>query len=308
MNLRQLKLFVALAETGSFSQAAARMTLTQSTVSQHVASMEGEVEARLIDRTGKGAVLTAAGRLFLRHARQVLAEQDNLLQAMAGFRGLQQAELLIGASNIPANYLIPDTLEVLADTHPGIILNMRVGDSRQMLDSLITAEIELAVIGSRLDVKAVDFISLASDILCLIVGKGHPWHGRRQIALDELTSVPIVLRETGSGSGDALHKALHAAGFDPAALKVAARLGSNEAVRQAVSSGFGCAFLSPLSIRQELRVGELWMIDVEGLTVQRRIWLATLKDRTRSPAAKVFCDLLHEASGAFDCAWSGATT
>ncbi len=304
MNLRQLKLFVALAETGSFSQAAARMMLTQSTVSQHVAGMEREVEARLIDRTGKGARLTAAGKLFLRHARRVLAEQDNLLQAMAGFRGLQQTELLIGASNIPANYLVPATLQRLADRHPGIVLTMRAGDSREMLDSLTASEIELAVIGSRLADKGVDFTPLASDLLLLVVGEGHPWHGRRQITLSDLVAEPIVLREAGSGSGDALSKALHAVGFDPDRLKVAARLGSNEAVRQTIAAGFGCAFLSPLSIRRELTAGELWKIDVDGLAVQRQFWLATLKDRTLSPGAEVFCALLHETSRALDCAYS----
>ena len=300
MNLRQLKLFVALAETGSFSQAAERMSLTQSTVSQHVAGMEREVEIRLIDRTGKGAVLTAAGSLFLTHARRVLAEQENLLQAMTSFQGLQQAQLLIGASNIPANYLVPRILKRLEDIHPGIILNMLAGDSREMLDSLTSFEIELAVIGSRRTVKDVDFISLASEQLLLVVGKAHPWHGREQIALDELASAPIVLRETGSGSGEALHRALQASGFDPARLRVAAHLGSNEAVRQTVSSGFGCAFLSPLSIRRELAAGDLWKIDVEGLAVQRELWLATLKSRTLSPAAEVFCDLLHEATKDFD--------
>ena len=300
MNLRQLKLFVALAETGSFSQAAERMSLTQSTVSQHVAGMEREVEIRLIDRTGKGEVLTAAGYLFLKHARRVLAEQDSLLQAMAGFQGLQQARLLIGASNIPANYLIPRILERLVDMHPGIILNMLAGDSREMLDSLTSFEIELAVIGSHRTLKGVDFTSLASEQLLLVVGKTHPWHGRGKIALDELASAAIVLRETGSGSGEALHGALQAAGFDPARLKVAARLGSNEAVRQTVSSGFGCAFLSPLSIRRELAAGDLWKIDVQGLAVQRQLWLATLKSRTLSPAAEVFCALLHEAAKDFD--------
>ena len=300
MNLRQLKLFVALAETGSFSQAAERMSLTQSTVSQHVAGMEREVEIRLIDRTGKGAVLTAAGSLFLTHARRVLAEQENLLQAMTSFQGLQQAQLLIGASNIPANYLVPRILKRLEDIHPGIILNMLAGDSREMLDSLTSFEIELAVIGSRRTVKDVDFISLASEQLLLVVGKAHPWHGREQIALDELASAPIVLRETGSGSGEALHRALQASGFDPARLRVAAHLGSNEAVRQTVSSGFGCAFLSPLSIRRELAAGDLWKIDVEGLAVQRELWLATLKSRTLSPAAEVFCTLLHEATKDFD--------
>jgi DNA-binding transcriptional LysR family regulator len=296
MNLNQLKLFIAVAETGSFSRAADIMRLTQSTVSQHIASMEHEAGCPLLDRTGKGAVPTAGGRLFLQHARRVIAEQEALLQAMAGFHGLQNTELLVGASNIPANYLIPELLPRLAEKHPGISLNMHTGDSREMLDRLLAAEIELAVIGSRFTDKGANFSPLATDRLFLVTAAGHPWRNRGSLPLEELASEPIILRENGSGSGETLQRALISAGFSPDRLKVAARLGSNEAVRQAVSAGYGCAFLSSLSIRRELESGELCKIEVEGLTVERHFWLATLKNRAISPAAKVFCDMLNHAS------------
>ncbi len=299
MNLHHLKLFVAIAETGSFSRAAERMSLTQSTISQHLASLEREIDARLLDRTSKGAVLTAAGKLFLRHARRVIGEQDTLLQAMAGFRGLQQAELLIGASNVPANYLIPGLLHPLNEAHPGITLNMRTGDSREMLDSLLAAEIELATIGSRFTEKGVRFQPLLKDRLHLVVGDHHPWRQHDTISLDELVAEPILLRETGSGSGEAFDKALQSAGIPREQLKVAGRLGSNEAVRQAVSAGVGCAFLSHLSIRRELQAGELYAVTVQGLNIERQLWLATLKDRTLSPAANAFCSLLHHYSRDF---------
>lgn len=293
MNLHHLKLFVAIAETGSFSRAAEQMSLTQSTVSQHLAHLERDVEARLLDRTSKGAVPTAAGKLFLRHARRVLGEQETLLQAMAGFRGLQQAELLIGASNIPANYLVPELLRPLAEEHPGITLSMRTGDSREVLELLLTAEIELAVIGNRFSEKGVRYQPLIKEQLHLVIGQQHAWSGRETISLEELTSEPILLRETGSGSGDALHKALQSAGCSSDRLKIAGRLGSNEAVRQAVMLGVGCAFLSGLSIRRELETGELRALSVAGLNVERQLWLATLRDRALSPAAEIFCTLLQ---------------
>ena len=98
MNLRQIKVFVAIANKGSFSAGAEAVSLTQSTVSQHIASLEEEVGVPLFDRSGRGVVLTSGGVLFLRHARRVLGESEALLQAMSGFRGLNHAELVIGAS------------------------------------------------------------------------------------------------------------------------------------------------------------------------------------------------------------------
>lgn len=104
--------------------------------------------------------------------------------------------------------------------------------------------------------------------------------------------MPLVARESGSGSGLALQAALQAAGFDPGRLRIAARLGSNEGIKQAVASGFGIAFLSEMSVRRERRQGELHIIPVEGLTVERHFWLATRSGRSLSPAATAFAALL----------------
>jgi LysR family transcriptional regulator, low CO2-responsive transcriptional regulator len=295
MNLRQLEVLVAVVEAGSFSRGAESAFLTQSTVSQHIAALEDEVGLRLLDRTGQGVLLTHAGELYLQHARRVLAERDALRQAMAGFSGLQQASLTIGASNIPANYLIPAMLPRLAAEHPGIELTMQTGDSRAMLESLLADSVELAVIGSRGNQRGIEYLPLAGDLLVLAVHPRHPWGSGRAITLDELEGRPLMMRESGSGSGQALQQALQQAGFDPGRLQIAVRLGSNEAVRQALLGGFGAAFLSEISIRQELLRGELVRVPVAGFIVQRQFWLVNRSRRTPSPAARVFTTLLQES-------------
>jgi DNA-binding transcriptional LysR family regulator len=295
MNLRQLELFVAISDTGSFSRGAESASLTQSTVSQHIAALESEVGLRLLDRTGHGIILTHAGELFLQHARRVLAECATLQQAMVGFRGLQHARLTVGASNIPANYLVPTILPRLAAEHPGIDLTVQAGDSRAMLDCLLADTVELAVVGSRSDDRGLEFIRLASDLLVLAVSPRHPWSKCAAITLDDLEINPIIIREKGSGSDQALRMALQQAGFDPGRLQVSVRLGSNEAVRQALLNGFGAAFLSEIAIRQELARGELVKVEVADFTVPRQFWLATRRQRTASPAARVFAEMMLES-------------
>ncbi|MDT8444525.1 MAG: selenium metabolism-associated LysR family transcriptional regulator [Desulfuromonadales bacterium] len=294
MNLRQIEVFVAVVEAGSFSRGADAALLTQSTVSQHVAALESEFELRLLDRTGQGVVLTRAGELFLQHARQVLSECASLQQAMAGFRGLHQVCLTIGASNIPANYLIPTILPHLSAEHPGIALTMQTGDSRAMLNRLLADEVELVVVGSRSDDRGIEYLPLTGDLLVLTVSSRHPWSRCTAITLDELAESPIIVRENGSGSDQALQQALRQAGFDPNRLQVAVRLGSNEAVRQALLNGFGAAFLSELSIQQELKRGELVKVPVVGFAVKRQFWIARRCRRTASPAALVFVALMQE--------------
>lgn len=294
MNLRQLEVFLAVVETGSFSRAAEEVLLTQSTVSQHVAALENELGTRLFDRTGRGAELTDGGRLFRQHARKVLAECADLRLVMARFRGMEDPQLTVGASNIPANYLIPGMLPLLAIRHPGLVLRVVAGDSRDILGRLSAGEVALAVLGDRFDENEVNFIPLLSDQLPLVVGSGHPWQGRRSVELEELAAMPLVVREAGSGSGRAVEQALRKAGIDSTRLRIVAQLGSNEAVKQAVVGGFGAAFLSSLSVRRELAHGELSVVSVAGMNVERYFWLATRRERTLSPAAQAFIRLFEE--------------
>lgn len=293
MNLRQFELFIAIAESGSFSRGAEKSFLTQSTVSQHIASLESEVGMRLFDRTGRGAELTAAGHLFFGHARSVLAELATLRSCMANFSGLKEAALCVGASNIPGTYLIPRLLPELARRHPGIRLTLLAGDSRAILDRLVSGEIELAVIGSHLDLPDCDFTPLAPDLLVLVVGPLHRWREEVSISPQLLFEEALLLRENGSGSDLALRSALTGIGLNPAGLRVAARLGSNEAIKESIADGFGAAFLSESSVKREVVRGELTIIPVAGLQVRRHFWLVTRRSRTLSPAATAFAALLQ---------------
>jgi DNA-binding transcriptional LysR family regulator len=292
MTLRRLELFVAVAETGSFSRGAAIVHLTQSTVSQHILTLEDEVGSRLLDRDQNGALLTAAGQVFLHHARRILAERDLLLQSLTAFQGLEGVRLTIGASNIPANHLIPAVLRRLGELYPGITLTMQSGDSSEILAKLIAAQIELAVVGSCNTDKQLIFTPLAKDLLVLVVGPEHQWWQRQMISLAELRGGSFVVREAGSGSELAMQRELQRVGIEPEQLAVAARLGSNEAVCRTVAGGFGCAFVSERSVRRELAAGELCRVAVEGMRVERQFWLAALRGRTPSPAALAVADLL----------------
>lgn len=293
MDLRQIKIFVAIAETGSFSAGADIVALTQSTVSQHISSLEEEMGVPLFNRLSRGISLTTGGKLFLRHARRILRESDALSQAMSSYRGLERAELVIGASNIPANYLVPQLLPTIKQEHPGISLTMLTGDTTEVLTMLEGAEVELALVGSRSDNIEIIFSPLINDPLVLVVSSKHRWAESGPIEIKQLLCEPLIMRETGSGSGHSLDLALRLVGHDPGELTIAARLGSNEAVLQAVAGGFGGAFVSELSVKFWNNAAELKRIEINGLTVERKIWMARAKGRTFSPAAEAFSKLLR---------------
>jgi len=297
MTLRQLELFVAVAETGSFSRGGELLSLTQSTVSQHIAALEEEFGTRLLDRISKGVVLTAGGKVFLHQARMIIAEVDQLKQAMNRFHGIDHAILELGASNIPANYLVPRLLPIVQKCYPGISMNVRMGDTQQILDAIRDQHVELGLVGGRVEDDLYRYTPMMSDELILIAGIDHPLGQVATISLEQVFEVELVVREPGSGTWQSLNNALLKAGCDPRSLHVLARLGSNEAVRRTVAAGYGCAFVSDLSARESIQRGELHRVEVDGLRIVRQLWLAEMAERTSSPAAQAVKQLVIENFG-----------
>ena len=300
MTLRQLELFVAVAESGSFSRGGEQLSLTQSTVSQHIAALEEEFGTRLLDRISKGVVLTAGGKIFLQQARMVLNEVKQLQQAMNRFHGIDNATLSLGASNIPANYLIPRLLPLLQQRYPGISLDVRMGDTQQILNDIRNQRVELGLVGGRIEDDSYSYLPIISDELILIAGADHPLRTAGTISVQQIFEQELVVREQGSGTWQSLNNALLRAGRDPQSLRILARLGSNEAVRRAVAAGYGCAFVSDLSTRESIQRGDLYRVEVDGLRIIRQLWLAEMAERTSSPAAQAVKDLIREVFGTRD--------
>jgi len=294
MNIKQLEVFLAVAESGSFSKGAEATFITQSTVSKHISSLEQEFDLPLFDRTGKGALLTAAGKLLAAHAGRIIAGMNEAGLALHRFKGAEEALLRIGGSNIPADYLIPAALPRLLAKFPGVSVTVCQGDSRGILDRLLKEEMELCIVGSLFAAKGIDFTPLGSDLIRLVVGKRHPWRERSCISIAELEHEPLLVRESGSGSGQALLDALAQAGLNRADLRIIAVLGSNEAVKQAVMGGLGIAFVSELSVQKELERGELTALPVDGLEIVRDFYLAVRSGRMLSPAALAFVNVMEE--------------
>ena len=297
MNFNQLKLFLAVADSGSFSKGAEACCITQSTVSQHISALEAEFGVRLFDRTGKGILLTEGGNVLLQHARDLLAEKRAIEQVMHRFKGVEEAVLTVGCSNIPGVYMIPVALKSLLERHPGLAVTLIQGDSRDVLTKLTGNVMEIAVVGGCIGDDGLEFTPLGADQIRLVTNSRHAWARRESVTLAELLTEPCVLREPGSGTGNSVREALVTAGIDPRQLKVVASMGSNEAVKVAVGSGLGVSFVSGLSVLKEVEQGELALVKVEGLTISRRFYLACRSGRDLSPAARVFVEVMLELFG-----------
>jgi LysR family transcriptional regulator, low CO2-responsive transcriptional regulator len=294
VNLKQLEVFIQVAETGSFSRGAEATFITQSTVSQHISALENEFGLKLLDRTGKGALPTEAGKLLLDRARRLVEYAQEIPVALDRFKGIKEATLSVAGSSIPGEYMIPAALPLLISRFPGLSITLKQGDSREALQKLLAEEIECAVVGGCFGEEALEFTPFAKDELVLIAAPEHRWSGIAGVSTKDFASESFVLREQGSGTGKASDEALRSAGMDVSGVRVAARLGSNEAVKRAVMAGVGISFVSAISVQRELALGALIRIPVSDVSAKREFYLAHRKGRELSPAARAFSSVMTE--------------
>ena len=288
MDLRQLEIFVKVAELGSFSRAADSLFLTQPTVSEHIRTLEDELGVRLLDRLGRGAAVTKGGALLLTYAQRMLALSREARQAMESFQGRMSGELLVGASTIPGEYILPALIGRFKEKFPDIAITLLIGGSRAVIDWVMEGRAEIGVVGARSTHRSVEVRELFPDDIVLIVGAGHPWQGRKQVTLEELRAEPLLLRERGSGTRSALESALEAAGVDLAVCRVVGEMGSTQAIKQAVKASVGVSLLSRRAVEEECRAGSLFSLRVKDLKISRAFYLATHRERSRSPLAEAF--------------------
>jgi DNA-binding transcriptional LysR family regulator len=296
MDLRQLEIFVKVAELKSFSKAAQALRLTQPTISEHIRTLEQELGVRLLDRLGRGAEATRAGQLLLSHATRMLQLQRETLQAMDSFQGRLAGDLHVAASTIPGEYVLPALIGRFKEKFPDIVVSLLIGDTRAAVDWVIDGRAEVAVVGAKLAHRAIEYRELMPDELVVAVPVVHPWHGKKEIALADLRAEPMLLREQGSGTRAAFESALAQAGQDLSAFRVVGEMGSTQAIKQAVKAGVGVSVISRRAVEEECRSGLVWCLKIRDLKVTRAFYIATHRDRSRSPLAEAFRSFIEAES------------
>jgi DNA-binding transcriptional LysR family regulator len=292
MTLKQLEVFVAIAETNSFSKGGEKTCITQSTASQHIQGLEDELGIRLFDRGRGGALLTEAGKLFFGRARRILGDCDDSRAAIRRFLGMEDVVLRIGASNIPATWLIPSVLGQFLKQCRKVRLEVSQGDSRSVIRQLVNEEIELGFTGGRFDDNRIGFEPMGQDKIVCAVSSEFATGRKQSLSQAELCKIPLVVREDGSGTQMAVYEALSGTWISKDSLNIVAVLGSTEAIRRALLNGTGYAFVSSMSVSEELANGQLTTVKIPGLNITRKFYAARRDGRELSPAAVAFLSLM----------------
>jgi DNA-binding transcriptional LysR family regulator len=192
MTLAQLQALVAVAECGSFTAAAARLSLTQPGVSRAVASLERELGVALLVRDGAGAVPTAAGDEVLVHARTVLAGAERLRQTAGAARGTLRGRVRIGAFQSVATRVLPARIAAFTARHPGVEVTLLEGTDDEVLAWLERGAVDVATV-----VGADRGVPLVTDVFVAMVPPASPLAQRPELTLADLAAEPFILCRGG---------------------------------------------------------------------------------------------------------------
>jgi DNA-binding transcriptional LysR family regulator len=291
--LPHLETFARAAELSSFTAAARDLGITQAAVSQRVRALEQELDVALFERQGGHVLLTDAGRRLHEYARRILALHRGAREEITGEKVPLAGEITLAASSVPGEHLLPAVLAAFRRRHEHIQARVTVTDTKAVLEQVERGAADLGLVGGKSDNPHLEFRSFACDKMVLVAPAGHAWAKRKRVTLKQLADRPLVLREAGSGSRWCLEAALRAAGKSLSELRVAAELGSNEAIKEAVERGLGLAVLSTHVVRKELRDGTLHALEVTDLPLRRDIYVVRDRRRVLSIPAQLFLDFLE---------------
>jgi DNA-binding transcriptional LysR family regulator len=294
MDTRQLAAFCAVVERRSFSQAAERLGVTQPAVSLQIRSLEQRLGTRLLDRSGRRVEPTEAGLRLYRGAQRLLALEEQLVdEVTAGEAGALTGTLQLGASTGPGGIVLAQLLCQFQAVNPELHVALSVFDTQTVVDLVADRELELGVVGAARRHRGVVFEPFFRDQVILACPPGHRFAGKT-IELDDLRADTLIVMQEGAGVRQMIDDELRSAGKRLRDLDVKLELGLQESVANAVRAGYGVTFISRTSVESDLEAGTLAEARVQGLDLEREIFLVRATGRSETRAAHAFVDFARE--------------
>jgi DNA-binding transcriptional LysR family regulator len=289
--LDQLRILKAIAAEGSFKRAADSLYVSQPAVSLQVQNLERQLDVPLFDRGGRRAQLTEAGHLLLEYGDRILALCQETCRAIEDLQNLQGGTLIIGASQTTGTYLMPKLIGVFRHTYPEVAVQLHVHSTRRTCWSVVNGQVDLAIIGGEVPLElqsSLEIAPYAEDELALVLPVFHPLAQKDTVQREDLYRLGFITLDAQSTIRKVIDQILVRGNIDPRLLKVEMELNSIEAIKNAVQSGLGAAFISVSAIEKELKLGALKRVNIENVVIKRTLSLILNPNRYRSKASEIF--------------------
>lgn len=286
MDIHRLKIFSSVFRNKSFSKASEELYLTQPTISDHIKTLEEELNCKLFDRLGRSIIPTKEAELLYFHAAEIIEKADNLKDLINRLKMDITGELIIGASTIPGTYVLPPQMVEFKNLYPLIKYQVVISDSKGILEKILGHELLLGIVGAKIYNEKLDYQYMMDDELIVISSPS--LIKKDEITINELLKYPMIIREEGSGTRIEFQKILEKRGLGLDDFNIAGIFGSTDAVKQAVKAGLGISVLSRLAVVDELRYKILREIRLKNMQMNRQFYIVIHNLRTLPPAYNLF--------------------
>ncbi|MDR0431038.1 MAG: LysR family transcriptional regulator [Tannerellaceae bacterium] len=264
----RLSAFVSVAHNLNFTRAANELHISQPAISRHIQELETAYKTQLFDRSGSKVRLTHSGEVFLKYAEDILERYRTLRLEMNLMTGNFVGELRVGASTTIAQYVLPLILAKFITMFPDVRLTITSGNTEQVEQALEEHLIDVGLIEGSHRKRSFKYLPFAKDELVLVTNTKN--NIADEVSVDELCVLPLVLRESGSGTLEVIERALTAHGKKVAQMNILLQLGSTESIKlflENCPSVF--AIVSVASVTKELLNNTLKVIEVTNLDLKR---------------------------------------
>jgi len=287
------EVFLLVAENLSFSRAAEDLFISQPAVTKHVKELESRLNIALFERKGNKIYLTKAGKLIYTYLKKIKQDYQEMEFELGRLNDTFKGILRIGASSTISQYIIPKVIAAFHKRYPKIDLHLLNGNSFEMEQKLFENEIDLALVENESSQSSMKYIDFLDDEIVIVTGSNSVYAKKKSISADDLQTLPLVLREKGSGTLEVIQKALLKYNIPIDQLNILIHLGSTEAIKNFLCDFDGIALVSANSIEKELRLKEITKLELKGIRLNRKFRIALMQGHEVS-ATKLFIEFLSD--------------
>lgn len=296
MNLKQLEAFVCVAEEKSFSAAAKKLYLTQPTVSAHIRALEKELEARLIVRTTKEVELSRDGERLYDNARKMLQMEKNILRDFTKKDCAANQKIVVGASAVPGQYILPQILSLFSRTYPENQLELKEADSMEVVRLVRHGEVEIGFTGTMAEDSSCVFDPFYDDPLVIITPNIDRYRQYEETAfpMELLYEEKWIVREEGSGTRREAERFLREMGMDVSRFHIVATISNQETIKKSVGAAMGISIISGAAVEDCVKQGSLLRFPLSKGEVCRKLYMVWSKNHKPGRAARLFIQFVRE--------------
>ena len=290
MDFEQLKAFLEVARSSSFSRAAEKLFRTQPAISTQIRALETEIGARLFDRSGGRVKLTSGGKLFLQYAEQALQSKRNIIRAVADLERTPHGDLVVSANEATCLYILPQVFAEFKLQYPRVAVSIARNERAGTLEAVLSQEVDFGAVSVPINDPRLTVLPIHKDGMVVITPAGHALSRSGKVSLQEIAEHPLVLPKQGR-TRDTIDQL-----FFRHQLKahVSMELDSSELLKRFVAAGVGIGFLARSNTIADRKAGLISVIELADLHIERDLALVYRKDKALSRAAKAFIEIAQQ--------------